>query len=52
MWKAGLKKSAWYVALEVTTMYASHKDWLDKVIEDNAVACAIGDEERGRVGSP
>lgn len=27
-----IKKSAWYVASEVTTMYASHKDWLDKVI--------------------
>lgn len=32
--KGEIKKSAWYVASEVTSMYASHKDWLDKVIAE------------------
>lgn len=27
-----IKKSAWYVATDVTEMYASHKAWLDKVV--------------------
>ena len=33
---AEIKKSGWYVAEDVTKMYASHKDWLDKVIHDDA----------------
>ena len=40
--KEEIKKSAWYMASDVTTMYASHKDWLDKVIawHDSNVAKA------------
>ena len=32
--KDEIKKSQWYVASKVTNMYASHKDWLDKVMAD------------------
>jgi len=31
--KDEINKSAWYVAEEVTKMYASHKEWLDRVIK-------------------
>tara|TARA_B110000046_G_scaffold176295_1_gene201813 strand:- start:990 stop:2072 length:1083 start_codon:yes stop_codon:yes gene_type:complete len=36
--KKEIKKSAWYLAAEVTKMYASHKDWLDKVLKDDQEA--------------